>query len=53
MLTCPGSLLEGLAALKTRCEELKVQPRGTRGESGGRQASLMISLTSIGLVTVR
>merc|ERR1712045_235146 len=27
---------EGLPALKARCEELKVQPRGTRGESGGQ-----------------
>jgi len=32
----PGFTKEGLAALKTRCEELKVQPRGTRGESGGQ-----------------
>merc|ERR1719431_1109961 len=32
----PGYTKEGLAALKTRCEELKVQPRGTRGESGGQ-----------------
>merc|ERR1719220_2981401 len=27
---------EGLSALKARCEELDVQPRGTRGESGGQ-----------------
>merc|ERR1711971_712146 len=27
---------EGLPALKKRCEELQVQPRGTRGESGGQ-----------------
>merc|ERR1712210_315532 len=27
---------EGLPALKARCEELAVQPRGTRGESGGQ-----------------
>merc|ERR1712058_77562 len=26
---------EGLPALQKRCEELAVQPRGTRGESGG------------------
>ena len=32
----PGFTKEGLAALKARCEELKVQPRGTRGESGGQ-----------------
>merc|ERR1719183_1399330 len=32
----PGWTKEGLAVLKDRCEELKVQPRGTRGESGGQ-----------------
>merc|ERR1711915_263975 len=32
----PGWTKEGLDALKKRCEELKVQPRGTRGESGGQ-----------------
>merc|ERR1719261_32088 len=32
----PGWTAEGLPALKTRCEELKLQPRGTRGESGGQ-----------------
>jgi protein-arginine kinase len=32
----PGWTKEGLDALKARCEELKVQPRGTRGESGGQ-----------------
>jgi len=32
----PGFTKEGLAVLKARCEELKVQPRGTRGESGGQ-----------------
>ena len=26
----------GMEPLKKRCEELKVQPRGTRGESGGQ-----------------
>merc|ERR1711981_1452375 len=30
-----GWTKEGLPALKARCEELKLQPRGTRGESGG------------------
>merc|ERR1712176_787148 len=30
-----GYTKEGLDALKKRCEELAVQPRGTRGESGG------------------
>merc|ERR1711942_653243 len=32
----PGFTKEGLDRLKARCEELKVQPRGTRGESGGQ-----------------
>ena len=32
----PGWTKEGLSALKARCEELQVQPRGTRGESGGQ-----------------
>jgi len=32
----PGWTKEGSSALKARCEELKVQPRGTRGESGGQ-----------------
>merc|ERR1711990_332744 len=31
-----GWTKEGLPALKKRCEELQVQPRGTRGESGGQ-----------------
>jgi len=32
----PGWTKEGLSSLKARCEELNVQPRGTRGESGGQ-----------------
>jgi len=32
----PGYTMEGIAALKKRCEQLQVQPRGTRGESGGQ-----------------
>jgi protein-arginine kinase len=31
----PGWNKEGLTALKARCEALALQPRGTRGESGG------------------
>jgi len=31
----PGWHKKGVDALKARCEELAVQPRGTRGESGG------------------
>merc|ERR1712202_86011 len=32
----PGFTKEGLKALEERCEELQLQPRGTRGESGGQ-----------------
>jgi len=32
----PGWTAEGPQSLKDRCEELKLQPRGTRGESGGQ-----------------
>jgi len=35
MIDLPGYTKEGLDVLKKRCEELAVQPRGTRGESGG------------------
>lgn len=31
----PGYAKEGIDKLKARCEELSLQPRGTRGESGG------------------
>merc|ERR1712168_1608803 len=31
----PGWTKEGLPALQKRCEELQLQPRGTRGESSG------------------
>jgi len=34
-VTLPGWHKKGIKALKARCEELAVQPRGTRGESGG------------------
>jgi len=34
-VTLPGWHKKGIRALKQRCEELAVQPRGTRGESGG------------------
>merc|ERR1719510_1253103 len=36
MIDLPGYTKEGLPALQKRCEELAVQPRGTRGESGGQ-----------------
>merc|ERR1719412_1147393 len=32
----PGWTKEGVGALKERCEALALQPRGTRGESGGQ-----------------
>merc|ERR1712062_281293 len=32
----PGWTKEGLKTLQARCEELHLQPRGTRGESGGQ-----------------
>merc|ERR1712055_467871 len=32
----PGYTKEGVTILAARCEELHVQPRGTRGESGGQ-----------------
>jgi protein-arginine kinase len=32
----PGYTKEGGDSLKKRCEELALQPRGTRGESGGQ-----------------
>merc|ERR1712002_515584 len=32
----PGYTMEGVTTLKKRCEQLQVQPRGTRGESGGQ-----------------
>ena len=32
----PGWTKEGLDALKKRCNELSLQPRGTRGESWGQ-----------------
>ncbi|CAL4182597.1 unnamed protein product, partial [Meganyctiphanes norvegica] len=35
----PGWTKEGLDALKGRCAQLKVQPRGTKGESGGQTGS--------------
>merc|ERR1719471_483735 len=34
-VTLPGWHKKGISALKERCEQLAVQPRGTRGESGG------------------
>ena len=32
----PGYAKQGPAVLSARCEELHLQPRGTRGESGGQ-----------------
>merc|ERR1712168_180987 len=36
LVDLPGWTKEGVDKLKARCEELAVQPRGTRGESGGQ-----------------
>jgi len=35
-LDLPGWTRHGVEKLKARCEELHLQPRGTRGESGGQ-----------------
>lgn len=40
----PGWNKEGLSALKARCEQLALQPRGTRGESGGDTGKFSASL---------
>ena len=32
----PGWTTEGVSNLRSRCDELSLQPRGTRGESGGQ-----------------
>jgi creatine kinase len=37
----PGWTKDGVEGLKKRCEELSLQPRGTRGESGGQTGELM------------
>ena len=36
----PGWTKDSIDGLKARCEELAVQPRGTRGESGGQTGML-------------
>jgi creatine kinase len=36
----PGFTTESRALLKARCEELGLQPRGSRGESGGDTGDL-------------
>ena len=41
----PGYTKEGVEKLQARCEELAVQPRGTRGESGGFQGKLFLDST--------
>ena len=39
----PGWTKEGLKTLQARCEELHLQPRGTRGESGGQTGNQLIN----------
>ena len=36
----PGWTKEGVKTLQDRCEELHLQPRGTRGESGGQTGEM-------------
>ena len=43
----PGWTKEGVDKLKARCEELAVQPRGTRGESGGQTGKLKYRIFKI------
>ena len=38
----PGWNKEELPALKKGCEELTLQPRGTRGESGGQTCTAYV-----------
>lgn len=38
----PGWNKEGLQALKKRCEELALQPRGANRESGGRAGTAYV-----------
>ena len=40
----PGWTKESVDKLKARCEELCVQPRGTKGESGGQTGKLYLAL---------
>ena len=40
----PGWTKEGLTTLQARCEELHLQPRGTRGESGGQTGELFLHI---------
>ena len=42
----PGWTAESVDKLKARCEELAVQPRGTRGESGGQTGELKYFLAT-------
>ena len=45
----PGWTKEGVKTLQDRCEELHLQPRGTRGESGGQTGE--IEEVEVGLVS--
>ena len=49
----PGWTKDGVDGLKKRCEELKVQPRGTRGESGGQTGECLLHQDCIGNLTRR
>ena len=43
----PGFTKEGFKALEERCEALHLQPRGTRGESGGQTKVLKVEITHV------
>ena len=43
----PGWTKEGLTTLQARCEELHLQPRGTRGESGGQTGELFLHMLCV------
>ena len=45
----PGWTKDGVDGLKKRCEELQVQPRGTRGESGGQTGKKLVEKSRKGL----
>ena len=49
----PGWTKDSIDKLKARCEELSVQPRGTRGESGGQTGKFFYVIELIAPVSFR
>ena len=47
----PGWTKDSIDKLKARCEELSVQPRGTRGESGGQTGKFFYVIELIASVS--